>query len=90
MPLDGDQLDLIQREVFQRQRRTDRPSPPTAHRAGASSRRLRVTAIYSDDRQLRAFAEQQGLTVFGLADLTLPPQPELPLPPPSEPSARQC
>jgi hypothetical protein len=37
MPLDGDQLDLIQREAFQRQRRTDRPSPPAAHRAGASS-----------------------------------------------------
>jgi hypothetical protein len=44
-----------------------------------------VTAIYSDDRQLRAFAEQQGLRVMGLADLPLPREPELPLPPPSEP-----
>ena len=44
-----------------------------------------VTAIYSDDRQLRAFAEQQGLRVIGLADLPLPREPELPLPPPSEP-----
>jgi hypothetical protein len=43
-----------------------------------------ATAIYSDDRQLRTFAEQQGLTVIGLADLPLPRQPELPLPIPSE------
>jgi hypothetical protein len=46
-----------------------------------------VTAIYSDDRQLRTFAETQDLTVIGLADLPLPPQPELPLPPPSGASA---
>ena len=43
-------------------------------------------AIYSDDRPLRSFAEQQGLRVVGLADLPLPQQPELPLPPPSEAS----
>lgn len=46
-----------------------------------------ATAIYSDDRQLRTFAEQQGLSVIGLADLPVPEfarQPELPLPVPGE------
>jgi predicted nucleic acid-binding protein len=46
-----------------------------------------ATAIYSDDRQLRTFAEQQGLRVIGLADLPVPEtarQPQLPLPAPSE------
>jgi predicted nucleic acid-binding protein len=44
-----------------------------------------ATAIYSDDQQLRAFAEEQGLKVIGLADLPIPEsarQPELPLPEP--------
>jgi hypothetical protein len=48
-----------------------------------------ATAIYSDDHQLRAFAEQQGLTVIGLADLLVPDsvrEPELPLLLPPEPN----
>ncbi len=50
-----------------------------------------ASAIYSDDRQLRAFGERQGLTVVGLADLPAPDavrEPQLPLEPPdAEPDA---
>ena len=45
-----------------------------------------ATAIYSDDQDLRTFAQQAGLQVVGLADLPLPPkesQPPLPFPPKS-------
>lgn len=44
-----------------------------------------ATAIYSDDRDLRTFAEQQGITVVALADLPIPAaarQTELPFPSP--------
>lgn len=46
-----------------------------------------ASAIYSDDRDIRAIAAQADITVIGLADLQLPPesaQHELPLPRPSE------
>ena len=33
-----------------------------------------ATVLYSDDRDLRAFAQQVGLTVIGLAELPLPPK----------------
>jgi predicted nucleic acid-binding protein len=45
-----------------------------------------ATEIYSDDHQLRAAAEEQGLKVIGLADLPIPArarEPELPLPAPT-------
>jgi len=44
-----------------------------------------ATAVYSDDRDLRAVARKAGISVFGLGDLHLPPetaQRELPLLPP--------
>ncbi len=44
-----------------------------------------ATEIYSDDRDLRTFAEEQGLKVIGVADLPIPArirEPQLPLPEP--------
>jgi len=42
-----------------------------------------ATTLCTDDDDLRTLAERQGLSVFGLADLPPPPQPELPFDVPS-------
>lgn len=47
----------------------------------AMAKVARATAIYSDDKGLRTMAEQAGIPVIGLADLSLPPSStQFPLP----------
>ena len=40
----------------------------------AIGKTLSVTAIYSDDRELKALAESQSIKAYGIAELPLPPE----------------